>query len=209
MSSSTHVSASDRDKCISSHSIDLTVVSDESLQQLCDKLTRKTRTEFRNKRVGPGWIKYFWNDTAWSLDDGTSTSSFPVSLDIEWFADNDYTILGWRQKSASNSISSSSVTEQTTLHLHDPSGQIPESSEYRNPSFYLFRPSRVPSPSLHVDNYNNGKPRKTKGKQGSNSGAEDTGVAKHRRDFEKFHDENGVRTVIGSIGPVNDGVCTY
>lgn len=161
--------------------------SDESLQQLCDKLTRKTRTEFRNKRVGPGWIKYFWNDTAWSLDD-----------------DNDYTILGWRQKSASNSISSSSVTEQTTLHLHDPSGQIPESSEYRNPSFYLFRPSRVPSPSLHVDNYNNGKPRKTKGKQGSNSGAEDTGVAKHRRDFEKFHDENGVRTVIGSIGPVND-----
>lgn len=92
------------------------------------------------------------------------------------------------------------------MHIHDPSGQMPESSEYRNPSFYLFQPSKVPSPSVHVDNDNSGKPRKTKG---SNPGAEGTGVAKHRRDFEKFHDENGVRTVMGSIGPVNDGVCTY
>lgn len=52
-----------------------------------------------------------------------------------------------------------------------------------------------------------GKPRKAKGKQGSNFSTEDTGVAKHRRDFEKFHDENGVRTVMGSIGPVDNGTC--
>jgi len=32
-----------------------------------------------------------------------------------------------------------------------------------------------------------------------------SGVAKHRRDFDKFHSENGVRTVMGTIGPVSDG----
>ena len=55
---------------MASYPIDLAVVNDESLQQLCDKLTRKTRTEFHNKRVGSGWIKYLWNDTIWNLDDG-------------------------------------------------------------------------------------------------------------------------------------------
>jgi len=35
--------------------------------------------------------------------------------------------------------------------------------------------------------------------------AEPSGVAKLRRDFDRFHSENGVRTVLGSIGPVNNG----
>lgn len=32
-----------------------------------------------------------------------------------------------------------------------------------------------------------------------------SGVAKHRRDFDRFHSENGVRTVLGTIGPVENG----
>lgn len=28
---------------------------------------------------------------------------------------------------------------------------------------------------------------------------------KYRQEFEKFHSENGVRTILGSIGPVNNG----
>ncbi|KAL4074042.1 hypothetical protein V8B97DRAFT_1865876 [Scleroderma yunnanense] len=160
--------------------------NDESLQQLCDKLTRKTRTEFRNKRIGPGWIKYFWNDTIWNLDD-----------------DNDYTIFVWRQKSVPKTTSNTSVDNQITLHVHDPSGQLPESSEYRNPAFYLFQSSRVAPPSLlHVAD--SGNPRKIKGRQRSDPGTDETSVAKHRRDFEKFHGENGVRIVEGSIGPVDN-----
>jgi hypothetical protein len=46
------------------------VVNDETMQQLYDKLTRKCRTEFHGQRVGPGWIKYYWNDTVWNLEDG-------------------------------------------------------------------------------------------------------------------------------------------
>jgi len=32
-----------------------------------------------------------------------------------------------------------------------------------------------------------------------------SGIAKHRRDFDRFHSENGVRTVLGTIGPVDNG----
>ena len=33
-------------------------------------------------------------------------------------------------------------------------------------------------------------------------------IPKHKLEFEKFHSENGVRTVMGSIGPVHNGaVC--
>lgn len=30
-------------------------------------------------------------------------------------------------------------------------------------------------------------------------------VAQFKQEFERFHSENGVRTVLGTIGPVNDG----
>lgn len=45
-------------------------VNDDTLKQLCDKLSRKNSVEFHNKRVGPGWIKYSWHGTIWNLDDG-------------------------------------------------------------------------------------------------------------------------------------------
>ncbi|KAI6121593.1 hypothetical protein F5141DRAFT_1186789 [Pisolithus sp. B1] len=132
----------------------------ESLQQLCDKLTRKGRADFRNKRVGPGWIKYVWNNTVWNLDDA-----------------DDYTIFVRRQ----NAIPEGDVATQITLHVHDPSGQLPEPPEYRNPSFYVFQISRTASPFPRSDH-----------------------TARHRKDFERFHNENGVRTVVGSIGPVTN-----
>ena len=34
---------------------------------------------------------------------------------------------------------------------------------------------------------------------------EDDGVPKFKKDFYNFHNENGVRTVIGSVGPIRDG----
>lgn len=35
-------------------------------------------------------------------------------------------------------------------------------------------------------------------------------LPKFKKEFEKFHNENGVRTISGSIGPVNNGqsMCT-
>ncbi|KAI6169299.1 hypothetical protein EDD17DRAFT_1339 [Pisolithus thermaeus] len=150
----------------------------ESLQQLCDKLTRKGRADFRNKRVGPGWIKYVWNNTVWNLDDA-----------------DDYTIFVRRQ----NAIPEGDVATQITLHVHDPSGQLPEPPEYRNPSFYVFQISRTASPFPRSDHSAKGN-----NEQNANHKTMNTGAARHRKDFERFHNENGVRTVVGSIGPVTN-----
>lgn len=48
------------------------LVNEDSLEHLFDKLSRKSHTDFHGQRVGPGWIKYHWNDTFWNLDDGRS-----------------------------------------------------------------------------------------------------------------------------------------
>ncbi|KAG6337088.1 hypothetical protein ID866_1999 [Astraeus odoratus] len=106
--------------------------------------------------------------------------------------ESDYTIFVWRQKSASSCI----------LHVSDPSLQLPGPSEYRNPSFYLFRPgSAVLTLPVSESSSNT---RNAKGKHCSNFEMEDSGAAKHRTAFQKFHNENGVRTVVGSIGPVDN-----
>ena len=39
----------------------------------------------------------------------------------------------------------------------------------------------------------------------SHTSEEDDGVPKFKKDFLKFHNENGVRTLTGSIGPVKNG----
>ncbi|KAI9572049.1 hypothetical protein HD554DRAFT_2185629 [Boletus coccyginus] len=155
-------------------------LKDESMQQLCDKLTRKCRAEFHGQRVQSGWIKYVWNDTIWNLDD-----------------DGDYTIFSWRQNSASSSAQATSAGP-ATLYVHDPAGQLPEAPAYRNPSFYLFQPSRLVSPRPHSRGSSKQKSPTQKTVVGESR------AAKHRKEFERFHSENGVRTVMGTIGPVTN-----
>ena len=46
---------------------------------------------------------------------------------------------------------------------------------------------------------------KSSNPDGTTGSQPDDGVPAFKREFEKFHGENGVRTVIGSIGPVNNG----
>ncbi|KAF9227443.1 hypothetical protein BS17DRAFT_727721 [Gyrodon lividus] len=159
-------------------------LNDDSIQQLFDKLARKCRTEFQGQQVGPGWIKYYWNDTIWNLDD-----------------DNDYTIFAWRQKSPSSSDQSNAAV-MVTLHVHDPAGKIPELPAYHNPSFYVFQTPRHMSPQPRSEH--NAKSRKGKNVKQDGAGMDEIAVARHRRDFERFHSENGVRTVMGSIGPVEN-----
>lgn len=119
-----------------------------------------------------------------------------VSL-VLTFLDSDYTIFSWRQNSP-NSAQVPSVMS-ATLHVHDPAGQLPEPPAYRNPSFYLFHPSRLVSPRPHSRGSCKSKSPRQKTVGGESR------VAKHRKEFEKFHSENGVRTVMGTIGPVENG----
>ncbi|KAI0032277.1 hypothetical protein K488DRAFT_50214 [Vararia minispora EC-137] len=154
-------------------------LAEENITSLFDKLSRKHNTEFYGKRVGPGWLKYEWNGTIWSLDD-----------------DSDYTIFTWRH------TGSPDQTPSYTFHLRDPSQPLPLESSYRNPSFYLHRPQ----PSLGSVR-SSSRPGSIRSKKSSRSravGAEDDGVPKHKKDFEGFHSANGVRTVMGSIGPVQN-----
>ncbi|KAF8552517.1 hypothetical protein OG21DRAFT_1415950 [Imleria badia] len=154
-------------------------LKDDSMHQLCDKLSRKCRAEFHGQRVQSGWIKYVWGDTIWNLDD-----------------DSDYTIFTWRQ----NSLTSAQATSvmSTTLFVHDPAGPLPEPPAYRNSSFYMFDPSRSVSPRSHSRGSCKDKnpAQKIVGRESR--------PAMHRKEFEKFHSENGVRTVMGTIGPVEN-----
>jgi len=45
-------------------------VTQESLLDLYNKLSRKASTDYYGQRVGPGWLKYEYNDAIWTLDDG-------------------------------------------------------------------------------------------------------------------------------------------
>ncbi|TFK54746.1 hypothetical protein OE88DRAFT_1710557 [Heliocybe sulcata] len=178
-------------------------LSSDSLKNLFDTLSRKAHTDYHGERVGPGWVKYEWNGTAWNMDDGEcppcrSTQSANISLST----DSDYTIFKWRQKTASESSSD----HTPTLHLNDPKRPLPAAPAYRNPSFYLFRandekapPKRSPS-KLAPRSVISGKSSRRK----SQILDEDDAIPKHKKEFEKFHNENGVRTVMGSIGPVKD-----
>jgi hypothetical protein len=167
------------------------LVPDETLTALYDKLSRKVKSDYHSQRIGPGWIKYSWNGSYWSLDD-----------------DSDYTIFRWRQQQAkdtpglSPTISPDFSLNSPTIHLHDPNAPLPDVSAYHNPIYYKFQLPRTPSP----------KPSKarsvksSKSKKSKSGNEEDNGIPKHKREFDSFHSENGVRTVIGSIGPVSNGM---
>jgi hypothetical protein len=77
-----------------------------------------------------------------------------------------------------------------------------------NAAYYVFQPSRAarkdtPSPAPRA---RSAKSRKTTGSMRAHA----AGAAAHdatpsfKQAFEKFHGENGVRTVMGSIGPVEN-----
>ena len=105
--------------------------------------------------------------------------------------DGDYTIFQWRQNGNS---------DPPTIYLRDPSEPLPSQSSYRNPSFYLFHPD-YSAPAQTSPQPSTPSPRSKK----SNT---PNGVApkpKHKKEFEDFHTSNGVRTIVGTIGPIPNG----
>ncbi|TBU65539.1 hypothetical protein BD310DRAFT_1033855 [Dichomitus squalens] len=158
--------------------------AEDSLQTIFTKLTQKAFTELHGKPVRAGYVKYEWNNSFYNLDD-----------------DTDFSVFAWRLKSSSRGHDSSLV-----MFLRDPEAPLPPSTEYRNASFYMFRPRPISSPPLGHDGVSvrSGKSRRSGTKEHK---PEDDGVPNFKKEFEQFHSENGVRTIVGSIGPVNNGEC--
>ncbi|KAF9265550.1 hypothetical protein L218DRAFT_898364 [Marasmius fiardii PR-910] len=189
-------------------------ITQDSLENLHEKLRKKVHSTYNRNLLGPGWLKYEFNETIWNLDD-----------------DSDYTIFVWRQKqqspppkndplglnvSMSSAAGTSDIEPTPTLHLHDPSQPLPQTPDYMNPSYYAFKqPSRLhPIGGRSTPSQRSASTRR-KSKKGKGNGSvypgvvgggveEDDGTPKHKREFDKFHSENGVRTVMGSIGPVQN-----
>ena len=143
--------------------------------------------------MGPGWLKYEWSGSVWNLDDGAFQCLLFISVTVmEPSADGDYAIFQWRQNGN---------TDPPTVYLKDPLEPLPSESSYRNPSFYLFHPDHtVPVQSSPQSTSPSARSKK--------HGAPHDSVPKHKKEFEDFHTSNGVRTITGSIGPVNNGTRT-
>ncbi|KAH9063492.1 hypothetical protein EDB87DRAFT_1604029 [Lactarius vividus] len=104
--------------------------------------------------------------------------------------DADYTIFQWRQ---------SGNTDSPTIYLRNPSEPLPSHSSYRNTSFYLFR-------SDHGGSVRHGSPHDSSSARSEKKrhSHQHDDLLKHKKEFEDFHTSNGVRTITGSIGPVQN-----
>lgn len=126
--------------------------------------------------------------------------------------DSDYTIYVWRISSYEKSTGPES-SQNSTLHLHNPKLPLPTPPAYSNPSFYLCRPRPAsPKPStLPRSKSRNRSQSVMTGKSRRSALEEDRrdGLPKHKKEFLAFHNENGVRTITGSVGPVQNGEALY
>ena len=121
-------------------------------------------------------------------------------------SESDYTIFVWRQKSSSSHPDEADVP---TIHLRDPNRPLPGPDDYRNPSFYAFLPNQASTstaeerlPRAHsVRSARTEHSTRSKKTAGTKEDGKEPGF---RKAFDKFHNENGVRTVTGSIGPVEN-----
>ena len=142
--------------------------------------------------------------------------AFVITEVLTWFcllSDSDYAIFVWRHASPSPGEEPPAVV----LHLSSPDIPHPQPPEFQNPKFYAFLPK--PTTSLSVPNGYRGGPGSAKSVRSSksrrsrkshrgDSDEEPGGIPKFMKDFHRFHSENGVRTVKGSIGPVEHGEYT-
>jgi len=91
-----------------------------------------------------------------------------------------------------------------TLHLHDPRKPLPTPPAYLNSAYYMFRPSKAELPSTKRSASRLSAKTSTT-RRSKKSEEPDDGIPKFKKEFDRFHSENGVRTVLGQIGPVQNG----
>ena len=119
--------------------------------------------------------------------------------------ESDFSIFAWRMKSSAPSSDGTPV-----LHVRNPDQPLPPPTQYRNTSFYMFRPKATPTSPRLPASPDSTSVRSGKSRKRSKETTLKDAAPKFKQEFEKFHNENGVRTVSGSIGPVNNGtpMCT-
>jgi len=169
----------------------------------------------KSNHGGGGWLKYEWNEGIWNLDD-----------------ESDYAIFVWRfTPSTDPTLHLRDPSAPLPPHSSQSQADGTQ-GEYTNPSYYAYKPAPAPPSSSRLTLSPNAgvragsssikSKRSTKSAPGANGVAggrrgktpsrigsiNGTGVEgeddmpTHKKEFEKFHAENGVRTVIGQIGPV-------
>ena len=97
-----------------------------------------------------------------------------------------------------------------TIHLRNPGESLPGPDDYRNSSFYMFIPNQA-STSTAEDRASRARSihsgrtdQSTRSGKSTKTGERGKKEPGFRKAFDKFHSENGVRTVTGSIGPVGN-----
>lgn len=95
-----------------------------------------------------------------------------------------------------------------TVHLRNPNKPLPGPNDYQNPSFYMFLPHQASTSTVEAGisrtrSLRSNRTEKSTRSKKTTKVEKDTGPA-FRKAFDKFHSENGVRTVTGSIGPVGN-----
>ncbi|KAF5330664.1 hypothetical protein D9619_005360 [Psilocybe cf. subviscida] len=207
----------------------------ESLLDLYNKLSRKHNTDYYGERVGPGWLKYEYNDAIWNLDDDSDYTIFtwrhqqqqervaqgPAAV-AAWQSEVDAaTTSSMRPHTPSVNVFSPPPSDATpmpstpTLHLHDPRKPLPARPAYVNRAYYMFQPGRLagptsapkkrsPAPSHASTGGKRSNTKKSVRSSRAHEEDEDDGVPRFKKQFDRFHAENGVRTVFGTIGPVHD-----
>ena len=94
-----------------------------------------------------------------------------------------------------------------TIHLRNPDEPLPGQNDYRNPSFYMFLPnqaSTVEDRPPRARSVRSARTEHSTRSKKTTEAKEDEKDPGFRKAFDKFHSENGVRTVTGSIGPVGN-----
>ena len=104
----------------------------------------------------------------------------------------------WRQKSATPDSDQSPV-----LYVRNPDEPLPVPPAYQNLSFYMFRPRPSASSPPRSAKSSAKSSKQTRKHQEEHHAKADP--PKYKREFEQFHNENGVRTIMGGIGPVKRG----
>lgn len=150
---------------------------------------------------------------------------------LTYATDSDYTIFVWRRQQqhqedhslhAEPEYSSMASTSRTvqfpptptlawnttaptpTLHLHNPKNPLPSPPAYLNPAYFTFQPSRAQPPPTRRSPVPSHASLGKRSKKGNQEDAND-GIPDFKKQFESFHSANGVRTVMGTIGPVQNG----
>ncbi|KIK57632.1 hypothetical protein GYMLUDRAFT_172439 [Collybiopsis luxurians FD-317 M1] len=185
-------------------------ITQDSLQSLYDKLTRKVHNSYHGERVGPGWLKYEFNNSIWDLDDESDHTIFVWRQQQQTSPPDHELALSSSYSSAASATSTAVPPRNPVLHLHDPNQPLPVPPEYQNISYYVFQPSRQQALESSTRSNRSVKSKSTMRKKGTS--IKDEGQTlddvdaepNFKQAFNKFHSENGVRTVMGSIGPVKN-----